>query len=267
MLKKISRYSGFTLIELLIVMSIIVLLSGLSFSTYQNFQSTIRLNEFINGFEQNIRKVQRDAMLLEKSSNEGWIYGLGIDLRNIEDTVNGTFGVYYPFKWCSGFSEYGDIKTRSAVPNFNPEDGSISNGKIPISAGPFESGLCGNQNLDSDNVLKGYALFGDMGIGTMGVGNQQLSVNILPVFSDSYPDEPNPNARPAFLLFESVTGRALFYDSTGALLNFDYETLKPLSGAMPLEITISRPGGKGGKTIVISHLSGRIIVKGNEEQN
>ncbi|HRZ84938.1 MAG TPA: type II secretion system protein, partial [Candidatus Dojkabacteria bacterium] len=102
MLKKISRYSGFTLIELLIVMSIIVLLSGLSFSTYQNFQSTIRLNEFINGFEQNIRKVQRDAMLLEKSSNEGWIYGLGIDLRNIEDTVNGTFGVYYPFKWCSG---------------------------------------------------------------------------------------------------------------------------------------------------------------------
>ena len=72
---------------------------------------------------------------------------------------------------------------------------------------------------------------------------------------------------PAFLLFESVTGRALFYDSAGALLNFDYDTHKPLSGAMPLEITISRPGGKGGKTIVISHLSGRIIVKGNEEQN
>ena len=265
MLKKISRYSGFTLIELLIVMSIIVLLSGLSFSTYQNFQSTIRLNEFINGFEQNIRKVQRDAMLLEKSSNEGWIYGLGIDLRNIEDTVNGTFGVYYPFKWCSGFSEYGDIRTRSAVPNFNPEDGSISNGKIPISAGPFVSGPCGNQNLDSDNVLKGYALFGDMGIGTMGAGNQQLSVNISNVYSNIYPDEPN--ATPAFLLFESVTGRALFYDSAGALLNFDYETLKPLSETLPLEIKISRPGNKGGKTIVISHLSGRIIVKGNEEQN
>ena len=264
MLKKISRYSGFTLIELLIVMSIIVLLSGLSFSTYQNFQSTIRLNEFINGFEQNIRKVQRDAMLLEKSSNEGWIYGLGIDLRNIEDTVNGTFGVYYPFKWCSGFSEYGDIRTRSAVPNFNPEDGSISNGKIPISAGPFESGLCGNQNLDYDNVLKGYALFGDMGIGKMGAGNQQLSVDIRGVLSFNTPDE---HQSPAFLLFESVTGRALFYDSAGALLNFDYETLKPLSGAMPLEITISRSGGKGGKTIVISHLSGRIIVKGNEEQN
>lgn len=267
MLKKISRYSGFTLIELLIVMSIIVLLSGLSFSTYQNFQSTIRLNEFINGFEQNIRKVQRDAMLLEKSSNEGWIYGLGIDLRNIEDTVNGTFGVYYPFKWCSGFSEYGDIRTRSAVPNFNPESqyGSTNNGFLPNSIGPFEPGLCGNQNLDYDNVLKGYALFGDMGIGKMGAGNQQLSVNISNVYSNIYPDEPN--ATPAFLLFESVTGRALFYDSTGALLNFDYETLKPLSGAMPLEITISRSGGKGGKTIVISHLSGRIIVKGNEEEN
>ena len=101
----------------------------------------------------------------------------------------------------------------------------------------------------------------------MGAGNQQLSVNILPVFSDSYPDEPNPNARPAFLLFESVTGRALFYDSAGALLNFDYDTHKPLSETLPLEIKISRPGNKGGKTIVISHLSGRIIVKGNEEQN
>ncbi|NLD25461.1 type II secretion system protein [Candidatus Dojkabacteria bacterium] len=265
MLKKISRYSGFTLIELLIVMSIIVLLSGLSFSTYQNFQSTIRLNEFINGFEQNIRKVQRDAMLLEKSSNEGWIYGLGIDLRNIEDTVNGTFGVYYPFKWCSGFSEYGDIRTRSAVPNFDPQnDISSYNGNIPVTTVPFNTGSCGS---DGVNVLKGYALFGDMGIGTMGAGNQQLSVNILPVFSDSYPDEPNPNARPAFLLFESVTGRALFYDSAGALLNFDYDTHKPLSETLPLEIKISRPGNKGGKTIVISHLSGRIIVKGNEEQN
>lgn len=260
MLKKISRYSGFTLIELLIVMSIIVLLSGLSFSTYQNFQSTIRLNEFINGFEQNIRKVQRDAMLLEKSSNEGWIYGLGIDLRNIEDTVNGTFGVYYPFKWCSGFSEYGDIKTRSAVPNFDPQnDISSYNGNIPVTTVPFNTGSCGS---DGVNVLKGYALFGDMGIGKMGAGNQQLSVDIRGVLSFNTPDE---HQSPAFLLFESVTGRALFYDSAGALLNFDYDTHKPLSETLPLEIKISRPGNKGGKTIVISHLSGRIIVKGNEE--
>lgn len=262
MLKKISRYSGFTLIELLIVMSIIVLLSGLSFSTYQNFQSTIRLNEFINGFEQNIRKVQRDAMLLEKSSNEGWIYGLGIDLRNIEDTVNGTFGVYYPFKWCSGFSEYGDIRTRSAVPNFDPQnDISSYNGNIPVTTVPFNTGSCGS---DGVNVLKGYALFGDMGIGKMGAGNQQLSVDIRGVLSFNTPDE---HQSPAFLLFESVTGRALFYDSAGALLNFDYDTHKPLSETLPLEIKISRPGNKGGKTIVISHLSGRIIVKGNEEQN
>ena len=260
MLKKISRYSGFTLIELLIVMSIIVLLSGLSFSTYQNFQSTIRLNEFINGFEQNIRKVQRDAMLLEKSSNEGWIYGLGIDLRNIEDTVNGTFGVYYPFKWCSGFSEYGDIRTRSAVPNFDPQnDISSYNGNIPVTTVPFNTGSCGS---DGVNVLKGYALFGDMGIGKMGAGNQQLSVDIRGVLSFNTPDE---HQSPAFLLFESVTGRALFYDSAGALLNFDYDTHKPLSETLPLEIKISRPGNKGGKTIVISHLSGRIIVKGNEE--
>ena len=262
MLKKISRYSGFTLIELLIVMSIIVLLSGLSFSTYQNFQSTIRLNEFINGFEQNIRKVQRDAMLLEKSSNEGWIYGLGIDLRNIEDTVNGTFGVYYPFKWCSGFSEYGEIRTRSAVPNFDPQnDISSYNGNIPVTTVPFNTGSCGS---DGVNVLKGYALFGDMGIGKMGAGNQQLSVDIRGVLSFNTPDE---HQSPAFLLFESVTGRALFYDSAGALLNFDYDTHKPLSETLPLEIKISRPGNKGGKTIVISHLSGRIIVKGNEEQN
>jgi len=261
MLKKISRYSGFTLIELLIVMSIIVILTSLSFASYQDFQSTIRLNEFINGFEQNIRKIQRDAMLLEKGSNEGWIYGLGIDLRQIADDSDGTFGVYTPFKWCSGFSEYGNIKTRSAIPNYDPAyDYGVSNGFIPT--GSIGTGPCGNLDLPTDNTLKIYAPFGDWGIGTMGAGNQQVSVSISGVLKDNAPDENNI---PAFLFFESVTGRALFYDATGALLNFDYDTLKPLSNAKPIEIKITRLGDNGGRTIVISHLSGRIIVEGNED--
>jgi len=148
------------------------------------------------------------------------------------------------------------------VPNFDPQnDISSYNGNIPVTTVPFNTGSCGS---DGVNVLKGYALFGDMGIGKMGAGNQQLSVDIRGVLSFNTPDE---HQSPAFLLFESVTGRALFYDSAGALLNFDYDTHKPLSETLPLEIKISRPGNKGGKTIVISHLSGRIIVKGNEEQN
>lgn len=255
-----TKYPGFTLIEMLLVMSIIVILTGMSFSAYQNMQTTIRLNEFVNSLEQNIRKIQRDAMLLEKKSNETWIYGLGVDLRGITTSSDGTFGAYYPFKWCSGFSDYGPIQTRSVVPNYDPGKGDYGFGNGPWSpTTPFP--IHDSTNCANVNILLRYAPYGDSSIGIMGAGKQQVGVTI----DNDVPEDGGVSVSPAFILFESVTGRAFFYDDSGYLLNFDYESMKPLSEARPLTIRIKPPRGGNGKKIIISHISGRILVEANDE--
>lgn len=115
-LKK-NNYSAFTLIELLIVMSILVIIGGMSFAAYQRMQVTIRLNEYVNTLEQDIRNVQREAMLLRKDKDEAWMYGMGMDLTKIgKDQERGK---YSTFKWCSGFKEYGDPRTTSDIPGYD----------------------------------------------------------------------------------------------------------------------------------------------------
>lgn len=260
MLQNKTKYPGFTLIEMLLVMSIIVILTGMGFSAYQDMQTTIRLNEFVNSLEQNIRKIQRDAMLLEKKSSETWIYGLGIDLRSITTGADGTFGAYYPFKWCSGFSDYGPIETRSVVPNYDPGEGDYSPVNGPWSLSP-SSPIPDSTNCAVVNELRRYAPYGDSSIGIMGAGKQQVGVTI----DNDVPKNGGASVSPAFILFESVTGRAFFYDLNGNLLNFDYESMKPLSEARPLTIRIKPPRGGNGKKIIISHISGRILVEANDE--
>jgi len=252
-----TKYPGFTLIEMLLVMSIIVILTGMGFSAYQDMQTTIRLNEFVNSLEQNIRKIQRDAMLLEKKSSETWIYGLGIDLRSITTGADGTFGAYYPFKWCSGFSDYGPIQTRSVVPNYNPEfDYGSGNGPWPTPPSP----IIKTSNCDLVNELHLYAPYGDSSIGRMGAGKQQVSVLLEPI----YRDDGGLDVDPAFILFESVTGRAFFYDASGYLLNFYYDSMTPVDNAEPIIIKITPPRGGSGKRIIVSHISGRILVEAND---
>lgn len=112
-LKK-NIYSAFTLIELLIVMSILIIVGGMSFAAYQRMQVTIRLNEYTNTLEQDIRNIQREAMLLRKDKDEAWMYGVGIDLTGITEG-----GKYTAFKWCSGFKEYGDPRTTSDIPGYD----------------------------------------------------------------------------------------------------------------------------------------------------
>ena len=101
----------------------------------------------------------------------------------------------------------------------------------------------------------------------MKAGRESITTHsrISLLFHNDVPKNGGASVSPAFILFESVTGRAFFYDDSGYLLNFDYESMKPLSEARPLTIRIKPPRGGNGKKIIISHISGRILVEANDE--
>lgn len=244
-----KKYSAFTLLELLIVMSIITTLLTMSLSSFGGLRNTIRMNEYLLNLEQDIRGVQRAAMLLEKDPKENWIYGLGIDFTKIGDGE----GEYKMFKWCSRFSDYGDITTRSTLPNFiPPEHPSFvplnldGNGSLPISSaveGDFPSGLCETELEGNPNTL--YSL--------SGYAKPMSPPASVVTF-------PEGDAR--YVLFESVSGRTFFYDKDGKLLNYDSDG-NPRSAVDIVHLTIQfKPLTGTGKPrrITIANLSGKIEI-------
>ena len=65
-----KKYIAYTLVEMLIVMSVVIIMMSMSFASFNGLQNTIKMNEYILTLEQNVRNVQRAAMLLERKSGE-----------------------------------------------------------------------------------------------------------------------------------------------------------------------------------------------------
>jgi len=305
-----------------------MILATLAFSSYQNMQTTTRLNEYTNNLEQSIRKVQRDAMLLERRPDENWIYGLGISFDRVkgeekppyetsseseissgsEETLdskefseskppvetkppveikppvdpivvepgNGVkyTGNYTVFKWCSKFPDYGDIRTSSDLPNFNPAESlSLTNGNLPVQKPISSVGYCNNTTED---VLVKYSLFGDRSAGTgiditlpeSTVTIEPVVTNFEPMYKPEFLNSMLQEGDVQYIVFEAVTGRAFFYDSFGRLLNYSLgsktERPQPLREARPFVMRIVPFKGSKGKKITISHISGRVLVEPNE---
>jgi len=60
-----------------------------------------------------------------------------------------------------------------------------------------------------------------------------------------------------YLVFESVSGRAFFYNSAGELLNYDSSGI-PSENAVDFEITVSPFRGASPHKLVVDNMSGRI---------
>jgi type II secretory pathway pseudopilin PulG len=234
-----KKYTAFTLLEMLLVLGIIMILAGMSFTSFYGLQDTVKMNEYVLNIEQDIRSVQRAAMLLERNPLENWLYGLGIDFSELEQD-----GKYTTFKWCTPFLDYGDPTTRMKVPAFEPGDLSLDSTKLPITSFlDLEIGLCDASSTRYDlKLLSGY----------------ETSLT-MPKATIQY----HSNVR--YVLFESVSGRAFFYDIDGNLLNYQYDTalsrlvIEDNPGDIQhLEVTISSIGPAKPRTIKINHLSGRI---------
>lgn len=237
---KKKKYTAFTLSEMLIVITIIVILSSMTFSSFGSLRNTIRLNEYLLNLEQDVRAMQRASMLLQRNSYENWVYGIGIDFSKVESD-----GYYKFIKWCSTLSDYGDITTRTNIPGFNPGAGIISegNGNLPLPDDGFiPTGLCEERNsVQVLRELTGYE---------KPMSPPQGKIRITALGSQ----------RVQYVIFEAISGRAFMYDSSGNLLNYDADgNLLDINDILDFTLTI-KPDGVSGKErkITVKNLSGKI---------
>lgn len=249
------KYSAFTLIEMLVVMIILIVLGALSYAAYQDMHTTIRINEYASVLEENIRRVQREAMLLKREPGENWIYGLGIDFSKIDK--KDTFGEYKVFKWCAEDMDYGGPKTISDIPGYDSSQGYhwSYNGGLPNTLDP-QQGKCLGTN--SRKELKGYDIGlkppkGEIGL-SQNLANMNGAMNYMSLSTQ-------------YILFESVTGRAFFYNEGGVLAgyipNLDAKPVLQEAGVKPFEIVITPlTSGRSSrkKKISIDMFSGKVMV-------
>lgn len=248
-----SKYSAYTLFELLIVISIFIILGGMTFSAFDGLQNTVKMNEYMLNIEQDIRSVQRSAMLLQRNPGENWIYGIGIDFSEVT-----TDGLYRVFKWCSPYADYGDnIKTKSDIPGYSPDETAIgpSNGDIPVPSPESYAGYletrCGQVTDTFTGILR-----------TMPGYDRSIT---LPKSTITLGDDKN---KPTYILFESVSGRAFFYDDSGSLLNYyrtsggdgEIGTILPADELIPFTLEITPKGAGSTRSLTVRPLSGKIEV-------
>lgn len=221
---------------MLVVMAIIVILGGMTFSAFDGLQNTVKMNEYVLNLEQDIRNVQRASMLLQRDSGERWIYGLGIDFSNVTED-----GEYRTFKWCSPYSDYGDIRTKSKLPAYNPsmfiDD---TNAHLPdFTEDTYTSSTCPMAEPESEvKNLSGY------------VGSTKPPKGVINIIGT---EESEVN----YVLFESVSGRTFFYNIDGDLLNYTSNG-DSIENPVNFELELT-PSGKGAnRKIVITNLSGKI---------
>ncbi len=239
-----KKYEAFTLLEMLLVLGIMIVLGGIGTSSFMGLHNSVKMNEYAMTLEQDIRRIQRASMLLERNPMENWLYGIGIDFSRM-DTGEGDYRV---FKWCTPFADYGDITTTSKVPAFDSSRDihNLDDAKFPASSIP-EGNLCDSDILPDDKtqlrILPGY--------------ERSITIPRSDITFD-YDDGPR------YVLFESVSGRAFFYDIDGNLLNYeivnDKLVIKDAEEIKDLSFKIT-PIAKGPtpRRITIKHLSGRVL--------
>ena len=237
MSKKAALYKGYTLAEVLVVLMIVIILGGLGAYSFGGLRDSVLVKQNIEEIKQDLQLIQQKAMLLEKKESEGWIYGIGIDFSEIHE------GKYTFFKWCSPFSSYGDIRTRSEILAYDSSQ-DIGQNTIygPNAALPLEeweqSGLCNRPENPGGQTSYLTPMSG------LEDGKINMGFNMGLINSATY------------LIFESVTGRVFLYDSSGMPINYT------LGGVyIPdrvLGITIFRNRGNMADLIQISPLSGAV---------
>ena len=233
---------AFSLIEMLIVMTVIILLLSMSIIGIRSTRSTIDMTETYASVVSDIRNARTSALLLQRDSEDRWIYGIGIDFGDIANNRLNTF------KWCAPFFEYGQGYSDSALPNFDPDQAGGTPGlgdlKIPTA---YTADGCRRTGCDPDNPTLACNTITKLGgvFGEDEFKNTNVSVNLT----------GGGNVR--FALFEALSGRVFFYDQSGHLINFDSTgAIVPLNQEKDLELTFIKSTGSGNKKLILHHISG-----------
>jgi type II secretory pathway pseudopilin PulG len=234
-----KKYPAFTLLEMLLVISILTTFGTLTASAFSGLQSAVRMDQETEDIGQDIRNLQRASILLERNSNEKWLYGLGIDFSKYEET-----GEYTYFKWCSQYDEYGNKQTRSEIPGYD-EDNALSetNGFLPVPISSDTECTVGDGAISSKLIKyeTGYTNLTDESLNPRLVSNRDIK----------------------YIVFEAVSGRAFFYDGQGTLVNYD--TLGSLV-ASPSDFRIELKSKNATKVISVRNLSGKVSIEEEDDE-
>ncbi|WKZ31295.1 MAG: prepilin-type N-terminal cleavage/methylation domain-containing protein [Candidatus Dojkabacteria bacterium] len=244
-MKTADKYKGFTLMEMIIVIVIFMILFAMSISAFSGLRSTIALNEAVKNLEQDIRNAQRDALLLSRGKDEKWLYGIGIDFSDFPQT-----GEYRVFKWCSQFDDFGDPKTTSDFPNYDPavgDLGSATNGNFP-QGNYVESCTRGGSTFSSNSTSL---------VEMSGTGIVPIEYPIMIGVNQELTGQGGAPAFPAYVVFESTTGRAFFYDNNGRILNYDGDGDLE-SDAFDFEVVLATVDRDHNRMLRIRYSSGKI---------
>lgn len=235
-LKTNQRYHAYTLLELLVVLSIFSILGAMTFSSFGGLQNTVKMNEYMLNLEQDVRSVQRQAMLLERSPNDGWPYGLGIDFS--QTTTSGTYKI---FKWCSPFMDYGNTKTKADLPAYDPNVavGISRNAYLPADLAIITQDTeCNSEKLAT---LAGYDI-------SLSAPKADITINL------------SGENQIAYVVFESISGRAFFYDTQGILVNYN-QSGEQSSEVVNFELTVDPQGTGKTRKFIVNNLSGKITTE------
>ena len=237
MSKKTARYGAYTLAEVLVVLMVIIILGSIGAYSFGGLRDTVLVKQNIEEIKQDLQLIQQKAMLLEKSQGEGWIYGIGIDFSDIEN------GRYTFIKWCSPFSSYGDVRTRSEIVAYNPERdiGEADppyglNAVLPVAEELQRGGYC-------DPAGASQYVTNMPGI-EEGKINMGFDISLL------YPA--------SYIVFEAVTGRVFLYDEQGIPVNYNSEGEFQEGDENVLGIIIHRNRGNKSDIIRVLPLSGAV---------
>lgn len=224
-------YNAYTMMEMLVVMTIIIIITGMGTFAFSGLRDSVSVNQDISNLKMNIQRAQHSAMLLRREPNEvTWPYGIGIDFSNVTDE-----GYYSFFKWRSPSSEFNSMTMNSELLAYDDTasnaniNNPVGNGILPVGQPQFITPLTGFEDV----YLKG--------------GNDtELAV---------WGTEGNPVT---YIVFESVTGRAFLYDSEGWPVNYSVNGQGDLlyDNQWSLVLGISRSYGRNVELVSISPSSG-----------
>lgn len=249
-----SKYEAYTLLEMIIVIGIMLVFTSIGLYSFTGLRDSVFANEDLALLKQNIQKAQQSAMLFEKSSDESWVYGVGIDFSDFEGD-----GVYRLFKWCAPFKTYGDPMTTSEVMAYNPSE--ILGADLFVNTGTEED----PNNLPVEN---GYLPVTEVSTGSCSYAEPENKLVRLSGFPDV---ELNSGYRfglsggvesiqnPMYLVFEAVTGRAFLYDANGRPVNYIGSAGATFDNDIVMKLLIYRRNMKDDE-ITISPLSGEVTL-------
>ena len=267
-MKKKDKYlKGFSMVEMLIVMGIFIILSVVGFNGFLSIRESFIARENVELIIQDIESTKLKAMNMEGGKDATWIYGFGIDFTQAH-LLNQT-GDYQFFKWCSPVTDYGSsfsfegevfYPTENALPNYFKSSSGYRN---VVHDYLYE---CNTMEYVLDGTIPScyevecepnrIQLVKTSEISTL-LDREEDQIEVLNI--------PGESEFPAYIFFESLTGRAIIYDNEGVALGYEYieapinDVVFNRDEMIPLDIVLHRKRSNKFDLITVYPNSGEVI--------